>query len=339
MHSLNLGDVALGEITKFLEKSSLGNLAQCALGLAIDIPAYTEEGKHLAPSVYVTNDLVGLQNALPQSEFVSIGSGKIHKDTALQALKKCALLAQEQWSIYLAAKRATVSYGVFRSGELPYARRAEDILLGAERPIVRLVGVSRTASEFRAWHGRFLIQQSHDGEQQQPVDEHVRRFCQCIMAGKPTSATSRPPGAEILTRVVLRALHEGHGTLAVATDSSRARLKGLGLEQGIWLQPMDMVDRVMSVSALKLGDTRALSDMQALESLIRGYLCTDGVTIFSTEGKILGYNFIVSNPSGRVNHLSGGRRLAYERLKGKVGRGVNAVLFRSQDGRTECSRI
>ena len=71
--------------------------------------------------------------------------------------------------------------------------------------------------------------------------------------------------------------------------------------------------------------------------LVQGMLCSDGITLFDAQGKLLGYRCFVQVPpmSGVVG---GARKRAFTTLRRQLGRGISAAFMQSQDGGTEFER-
>jgi hypothetical protein len=80
--------------------------------------------------------------------------------------------------------------------------------------------------------------------------------------------------------------------------------------------------------------------LRSHESLLRGMIGSDGVTIMGTDGSIRAFRVFVQGSGkkagGRQQAASGGARSrAFDVLRGYVGKTLRAALFRSHDGRTE----
>jgi hypothetical protein len=82
--------------------------------------------------------------------------------------------------------------------------------------------------------------------------------------------------------------------------------------------------------------------LQATATLIRGMLRSDGITLFSDNGCIVGFRIFIGKAdatgsrTGQTKIIGGARRRAYDTMKTKLGQGLVATFFRSQDGHMEC---
>jgi hypothetical protein len=73
-----------------------------------------------------------------------------------------------------------------------------------------------------------------------------------------------------------------------------------------------------------------------------GMINSDGLVIIGANGTILAYRVFLKSEDperNRLPDLGGGRRRTYELMKLRLGTVFQAVLFRSQDGETECQRV
>jgi len=79
-----------------------------------------------------------------------------------------------------------------------------------------------------------------------------------------------------------------------------------------------------------LRDTGTIPELQALESLTLGMFGSDGIVIFDTKARLLAYRGFTKLKPAEAN--GGARRRAYYALCEKVGHGLGAAFFQSQDG-------
>jgi hypothetical protein len=76
--------------------------------------------------------------------------------------------------------------------------------------------------------------------------------------------------------------------------------------------------------------------LTATENIIYGMFGCDGIIVFDRSARVIAYNaFIKLKASGAVG---GARRRAFEALSAKIGKGVKAAFFQSQDGNSELRR-
>src|SRR5262249_10497144 len=103
-------------------------------------------------------------------------------------------------------------------------------------------------------------------------------------------------------------------------------------------EPIPLVQSMLT--AVKEMTAADASLLRSQESLLRGMIGSDGVTILGTDGSIRAFRVFVHRTSRKVQGLQGtssggARSRAFDVLRGYVGKILRAALFRSQDGRTE----
>ena len=89
---------------------------------------YREEGRFLYPEVYLINELKTLQ-VLPYLQKHKIADGEANAITVSKAIKKCAPLCENTWSIYLLVSKNRIEYGIFAGEETLTSVHREDSML------------------------------------------------------------------------------------------------------------------------------------------------------------------------------------------------------------------
>jgi hypothetical protein len=92
------------------------------------------------------------------------------------------------------------------------------------------------------------------------------------------------------------------------------------------------------IAAISENTATAASLLRSQESLLRGMIGSDGVTILGTDGSIRAFRvFVRPAKNAPVQQVTGGARSrAFEVLRSWVeGKILVAAMIRSQDGRTE----
>ncbi len=136
-----------------------------------------------------------------------------------------------------------------------------------------------------------------------------------------------------LEKTIHQALNEGHGNLIAVVhddkmliDETLKKLRGgILLDKSIDLQMLaaEYNSQLTEESSLKL---RSHAD------LVRSMLNFDGITLFTDQGRILGYHFIVNNNEVKAENIQGGSRTrAYLALCGMES--IRACFIKSQDGK------
>jgi hypothetical protein len=118
-----------------------------------------------------------------------------------------------------------------------------------------------------------------------------------------------------------------HGCIVVVLDPSNPNKT---FWKGNWL--MDPIDFFNSYSAVQ--QTNNGEDIIKLESdvdLAIELLNNDGITAFSTDGKLIAYNIFIKSKT-KTKSPGGARRRAAETIISERPNGCLGVYFQSQDG-------
>jgi hypothetical protein len=131
-------------------------------------------------------------------------------------------------------------------------------------------------------------------------------------------------------RVLLESLRQSHGSL-LAVVRAGAPVPGE-------LQDAQRLDAPIDVAGLVeltlAGDAGARVTLQGVAGLLLGMLGSDGVTLVSSAGAVLGFNGFL-RPAGQARVPGGARQRAWLALRALVGTELVAALTRSQDGEAE----
>ena len=128
-----------------------------------------------------------------------------------------------------------------------------------------------------------------------------------------------------------------HGTLIAIT---RRNTVPSFLKDGVVLtEPLDLYAAVAKKSQFNQEITNE-HRLNAYAALIQGMVGSDGITVFNSKGKLLAYNCFIQSPNQVDGKLvvGGARTRAYEALRKKIGKGINAVFIESQDGWTKLAK-
>lgn len=333
----SLGDFAL--------TSGLDALAtnDTLASLVASLAHYQEEGTKLVPELYLCQEIGKLVRAIPNNQVIMLGSHLDAKIAIELALKKGAPLAIEGWCIFVDASNDSFRFGIFRGSINPLALNIEKSVLSTpdqECPIVRVMQIAPGCIEVRNSNGvvhTFLLSDRSD-ETVMPsihLDGLVKAACRLA------HAVARDSLQSYLATVLGRGLQESHGALVVVTQTERVPKflnDGIVLSPPIQLGELVLAARESSRARNDEESNRAKKAEQELlanSALIKGMIRSDGITVLSPKGALLGYNCFVKS-SNRNKAVSGGARTrAYETLVTKIGKGLSAVFARSQDGLTK----
>lgn len=337
-----------GELIDFLKRTGFDCQyhTEFVRDLVCLLSHYQEENVPLFPEVFVLAAPEILSSLAPGTSRIPIGRLQLGDFAASSVLKNCASVAQGGWAIYVCKingieKPPTIEFGIFRALKHTYSTSAEDAMIAMKdaSPIllVRNRG-ARIVEILNASNDITTISFTSAQPQQSKFADHVTAFCDVLCDDiAPERKTRFRP---YLTRLMLDIVQQSHGTILAV--HSRTELDGFpnAFADGVrLLPPIDFASA--HEAAVTARDAESLATLQSLEAVLRGATRSDGVVAFSTRAELLAYRIFVKPSDAEkltANHKGGGRRRTFELLKGRLDLQFRAVLFRSQDGDTECAR-
>ena len=170
----------------------------------------------------------------------------------------------------------------------------------------------------------------------QPMSGLVFEFATVACSEVPEEDREQATG--YLARTLTDLLRVSHGAL-LAIAPSKKKLDKEKLSDGVILpEPIPLIQTMLG--AIRGKAATEASKLRSEESLLRGMITTDGVTVFGTDGSIRAFRVFVRpdgnrGQGGPLGNAGGARSRAFAVLRGYVGKSLRAALFRSQDGRME----
>ena len=298
---------------------------------------YKEEGKSLFPNIFIFDDFELIQRIVANSEFCFIGKGDKSKETMLKALKKCAPLTENGWSIYILRTEVEFEYGVFRGGTTILSESPEEALMQNEHSDLKVILIHQIAEkliEIKGATANTLIVSygSKASIKQSPLDLQSD-FIKNIMLNVPAHLSDQT--SSFFRKIFLEVLRRGHGTLAAVVKSKSFPKK---LEDGIQLRErIDVPNLIERLNESKDKDLAANASLESYFSLIVGMMQSDGITVFTDKGEVAAYNVFVKHPKeiAQSKTNGGARSRTFLTLSAYIGNGLNAAYIQSQDGKIE----
>ena len=316
------------------------------------VSRYREEGKRLFPVVFLCRDLERLLRECGGEDPIEIGQGRADIETARRMLKLCSPLGEgRSWVIYAVAGGGdNLRFGVFRAPRSAVLPTALERLRASVDPGLEACGFVQIAEgvvEARVSCDRRLYA-SVDGssDRLEPPTQVIKDFIASVRRDAPEAA--REAIGRFYYRVLIDVMQVWHGTLAAVIPfqgpfqgplQASARPAGL-LEDAVTLAaPIDVAQHVLDY--LRDGTEATSSRLNADANLIRGMLAADGITVFRSDGAVVGYNAFLHRlpdgaPAQASTTLGGARQRAFEQLSALVGHELVAAFCRSQDGTAFC---
>lgn len=324
----------IGKLHEFSEECGLPLLesASVLVELIALVAKCKEEGVNLQPRVYVTNDIDLCNQLIGNAEKVKIGTDGYGDEGVKLAIKRCAPLAVGSWSLYIHDSNGNIDYGLFRGSSNVTAIPVDEMLFASDSEelglkVVKIHQVTDECVEVRSVNNEtFYIHFNHQKGSSPPPLEHFDALVTSICGG----LVDKERVENFLNNLLMEGLRQSHGCLVGVT--SMKKMPAL-LSDGVFLEePLDFPALVGEATS----NPEALEYLISKTDLVRGMLNSDGIILFDTRARLLGYNCFI-NINARASKVVGGaRRRAFSALKTVVGRqGIVAAFMQSQDGWTE----
>jgi hypothetical protein len=338
-------DPLLGMVADHLGNGKIycGLTQQVGCELVALLSMYREEERRLFPQVYLfgpsQTDLV--RALAPGIPVLMIGETKDVeagvREVAIVALKTCASLAIDGWCVFIRRHEKGFSFGLFRSDAEAYSAGAEATLTASGLPAALLRhSAENTVEIINSVGGRLEISLTTATPSNQAMSAQIAAFAKVSCSD--LVADYREQAAGYLARVLTEFLRGSHGALLGAAPYKKV-LDRKRLSDGAILQePIPLVQTMLA--AVKETTAAEASLLRSQESLLRGMISSDGVTILGTDGSIRAFRVFVQRSEKKAGRQSaassgGARKRAFDVLRSYVGTILSAALFRSQDGQTE----
>jgi hypothetical protein len=329
-----------GDISDFLKDEGFECASTYSAVTAIisDLSHYKEEGTALSPEVYLCDDISQVARLVPGCSFIVIGEGSRNDETVLRALKECAPLAKNQWSIFIERNDKRFRYGVFAARDFPLSVTVSEVLIDSGENTIPAVMMSRVADncvEARGARGnRRCIHFSSAREDSPSPREAVAALTKGITAGVHRDYEVQVERFLYLT--LLSVFQESHGALVVVLGKRR-RVLPRDMSDAIRIEkPIDVLSPVREY--VRSRDHEAVAELQRIASLIDGMLRSDGITVFRSDASVLAYRAFLRHWNERKapQRRGGARMRTFDRLKELVDTGnIEGAFVRSQDGYTQ----
>jgi hypothetical protein len=322
----------LGSLYEFCNKAALPilNDALNMTELVVLLARYKEEGVKLCPQVYLTNNIDRICSLLPDGEKLRIGVALASVDGIKETLKKCAPLAANGWHIYVENTGEEIRYGVFRPSLNPVSVLMDDVIMTPddELNVVKAFPIADECVEIAANNGlRHYIFLDHRKEDAPPplvyLDQLIAYIVQDVID------TLREPVSGFLKRQLYESLRHAHGCLIAVTHLQKPP-KFLSTDGVILEHPIDFPRLVEDLLSGKI----STEFLWSKGSLVTGMLNSDGILLFDTRGRLLGYNCFVKLNSKSTTG-GGARKRAFAAMEAKLHSGLTAAFIQSQDGWSE----
>lgn len=299
--------------------------------LTVSLSGHREEGVSLYPVVFVCDNMQRMTEALRGGKPLLIGDALINRETVRRVLKQCAPLSERrQWAVFIElGERAR--FGVFQIERSVLEPTILSALRNMRRDDLFLIGLTQLGDnvvEVQGANGQGLqFYLSGARVDARLPGEVVQAFMKAVSQDAEPELVG--PLQTFYARIAADLTRGLHGSLLAVIPKHDQHME-IFTDAILLPAPVEIPETIRALQT-RAGAVEA-STLYAQASLIRGMLSCDGITLFRSDGALLGYNaFIQLNTLHRPG-LGGARRRAYDSLAGYVGQGISLAVYRSQDG-------
>lgn len=312
--------------------------SQLISGIVSSMAAYTEEGVPMAPSVFICNSISALVQRSGMGEYVPLSDDEPLESAGAKLLKAASPLCKENWRIYVERSEdgKTCRFGVFCGSSDPSSLSVDEVVLESfelQFPIIRITQNATNKVEVRTNAGSRIEFRFNDDIDIPILDSHIHLNSLAKAIAKRVESHS-DMFAGFIERILSTAIKNSHGTLIAVIPSMSDSLPTT-LQDVVKLSPpVDLFERFKR----HLDESKtsvSMSRLQAAAELVSGFICSDGITIFNSSGKVLGYRAFIRNGGDAQPSSGGARSRAFAAMTQLVGDDLDAAFFKSQDGRTD----
>jgi hypothetical protein len=323
-----------GSLNDLVESANLGALGKCSIvcELVSLFADYEEEGASLFLDAFLTDELQKLVSTIPQSTCLPLGTTTCDEDGVKRAVKKSAPLVRGCWKLYLAANGQELDFGLFRDSGHPLNVPIGLALNSGGAEGARFVRITKIAQDI-------VRTSTHEGKE---ITIHFTNAKIAAMDAESSLASLCDLICSGLDEKLSQSCKTYLGSLmAAAVRGSHGALIAVVSKPGI---PSFLTDSTKMSPAISLSDAvelvrrdaSAIPQLQAIENIVCGMLCCDGIVVFDTQARVIAYNGFIKLKAASA--VGGARRRAYHALCEKVGKGLKAVFFQSQDGASDLKK-
>lgn len=297
---------------------------------------YHEEGQALYPDVLVVNNSAYFNTFL--NHRIKLVEKSLKRADFSQCIKMCAPLAVGGWNIYVTLlEDGKIEYGLLTSEMATLSLGLYEQTMNVGVPEVNAIYIRNAGNkvvEVRTVQTKILISLNLN-EGGYSLDKTVYDLVQIILAN---DNAKNPEKINFLNKIIRQALNEGHGNLIAVSERGQGTINSVlaNFHGGITLEtPIDLSK--LANDCLLFHTEEASLKLSSYAGLLQSMLNFDGITLFSSDGKIIGYHYIVNNDKVAEENIEGGARTrAFSALCGLEG--LIACFMKSQDGKIKFNR-
>ncbi len=305
--------------------------------LVAHMHGYSDEGRRVAPSVYLTNHLARATRALSAIEVRLISQDTVDEQGARRLVSHCAPLASDDWAVFCEVSGGGIAYGMFRFNETdrrvkPHVvKRAARCAEGDGLEIASVWESGASKVELKGSRGvQYRLRLNSRSRRSQ--DETVRRLLASICPGDGNTNVAETFRA--LRSVVHDVVQQRKGCMIAVVDASWAG--GEPCEDAVVLKsPISFPSMLHDVR----NGTLEADAVKKSAALVKSMVLSDGIAVFDAAAQFRAYRWFVQLPKQSTQPTGGARERAFGALCALVDDGaLLAAFIQSSDGMTRFRR-
>lgn len=328
-------------IFSFLTNQGFPSSAKIVEGLVSvvnQISDYHEEGVALYPDIIIISN-ESFFSTLADNHHIQICEEEINERSFSMAIKMCAPLAENGWNIYIQLQNDNIiKYGIVNAELAQMSVSLYDQVVNTPADVhlcAYIRNIGNKVVELISISNRCKISLNLS-DFSANLDEYLQNLVSDIFCDVKPEYPIRNESESYIKSMIISALNSGHGNLIAVTDDVERIKAENHLQNGVFLSSVIDFAEMLYENSQKHVDLTATT-LNAYSKLAISMLNFDGITLFNTQGCIVGYHFIVDNKLEGVNPIVGGSRSrAFEALSRTAG--VKSCFMKSQDGKIKYSR-
>jgi hypothetical protein len=333
----SLRNHVLESIESFLYKEGFEKddvISKCILEAINLISDYHEEGIALFPEMIITNNL-NFFRTIPNKEIV-IGEEALSIDEFKKAVKLTAPLAIDSWIIFAEIFNGKIKYGLVTAEMTENSISIYDQTVGALKieldniTIAYIRNIKKKTVELSGLKKKMIVSLTLeedpdvDSNEIKEVSAGISRKCHIDYKNKI---------ANFFEKNLVNILRNGHGNLIGIIDNGKESISALQQSEktGTFLACPINFSRLIQDSEEQKSNESSTA-LKAYLSIMKAMINHDGITVFTNDGKLVGYHLILSNYELNADEINtgGARTKAFNSMKNS---GLFLFCFyKSQDG-------
>lgn len=296
------------------------------------ISDYHEEGAALNPDILLISKDSFFQT-LPCQHHIELCTEEINEKSFSMAVKMCAPLAENGWNMYLLLlDESHLQYGIVNVAltQMSVSLFNQVIETPQELAVCAYIrNIGNKVVELNSISNHCVIALNLSSYETK-MEEELEKLANVILKDIAKDFPIKEASITYIKDMFIEALNHGHGNLIAVTDNIEQIKAEEHLRGGIFLS--DKIDFIkLLFDNIQQKSDQTATTLNAFTQLAISMLNFDGITIFNSNGCVVGYHFIVDNSAVVDKTIVGGARTrAFEALT--QTNGIIACLMKSQDG-------